>query len=98
MGGKALKLFRPEELELLVCGNPKLDFEALEEHSKYEDGYSRDDPVVKHFWEVRRGWNFSTWHSVRLYVARLCLQCSLQASFCLRMFSSRGTDCCKRTI
>lgn len=53
VGGKALGLFRPEELELLICGNPKLDFDALEEHSKYEDGYSRDDPVVKHFWEVR---------------------------------------------
>eukprot|EP00752_Nemacystus_decipiens_P004319 g3945.t1 len=52
VGGKALKLFRPEELELLVCGNPKLDFAALEEHSKYEDGYSRGDPVVKRFWEV----------------------------------------------
>eukprot|EP00903_Cladosiphon_okamuranus_P014085 g13092.t1 len=52
VGGKALRLFRPEELELLICGNPKLDFDALEENSKYEDGYSRDDPVVKHFWQV----------------------------------------------
>lgn len=52
VGGKALSLFRPEELELLICGNPRLDFDALEEHSKYEDGYTRDDTVVNHFWEV----------------------------------------------
>lgn len=45
-------LFRPEELELLICGNPQLDFDALEENSKYEDGYTRDDPVVRRFWEV----------------------------------------------
>lgn len=52
VGGKALSLFRPEELELLICGNPHLDFGALEENSKYEDGYTKDDPVVKRFWEV----------------------------------------------
>ena len=52
MGGKALSLFRPEELELLICGNPELDFEALENKSKYEDGYERDDAVIKNLWEV----------------------------------------------
>lgn len=29
-GGDAFKLFQPEELELLLCGNPTLDFLALE--------------------------------------------------------------------
>ncbi|CAN0125362.1 unnamed protein product [Scytosiphon promiscuus] len=52
VGGKALSLFRPDELELLICGNPKLDFSALEENSEYQDGYSRDTDVVKNFWEV----------------------------------------------
>lgn len=52
VGGKALSLFRPEELELLICGNPELDFEALEQKSKYEDGYERDDDVIKNLWEV----------------------------------------------
>lgn len=33
-GGEALSLFRAEELELLVCGNPRLDFEALEAAAK----------------------------------------------------------------
>ena len=30
-GGEALKLFRHEELELLICGSTELDFEALEQ-------------------------------------------------------------------
>ena len=47
-----MSLFRPEELELLICGNPELDFEALEQKSKYEDGYERDDAVIKNLWEV----------------------------------------------
>jgi hypothetical protein len=39
-GGPALTLFTPAELELLVCGLPHLDFEALERVAKYE-GYGR---------------------------------------------------------
>ncbi len=40
-GGPALSLFRGEELELLVCGLPHLDFEQLERGAVYEGGYSR---------------------------------------------------------
>lgn len=39
-GGPALTLFTPAELELLVCGLPHLDFEALQAVAKYEGGYS----------------------------------------------------------
>lgn len=52
MGGRALALFRAEELELLICGNPHLDFRALEENSIYEDGYREDSLVIRNFWEV----------------------------------------------
>lgn len=51
-GGTALELFRPEELELLVCGNPVLDFEALERCTHYEDGFEQDSAAMKHFWTV----------------------------------------------
>ena len=46
-GGPALSLFRYEELELLICGLPHLDFEALEEVTQYDAGYHRDHPVVR---------------------------------------------------
>lgn len=46
------QLFRPDELELIICGTEELDFEALEKTSQYQDGYTKDTAVVKWFWEV----------------------------------------------
>ncbi|EQC25803.1 hypothetical protein SDRG_16351 [Saprolegnia diclina VS20] len=51
-GGHALELFRPEELELLICGSPELDFEALEEVAHYDDGFSAESPSIQYFWSV----------------------------------------------
>lgn len=45
-------LLRWEELELLICGSPVLDFEALERVAQYDDGYSRDHPTIQLLWEV----------------------------------------------
>lgn len=44
-GGPALKLFRAEELEKLICGSQSLDFLALEKHTRYDDGYSAQSQV-----------------------------------------------------
>uniref|UniRef100_A0A3Q3GA73 Ubiquitin-protein ligase E3A n=1 Tax=Kryptolebias marmoratus TaxID=37003 RepID=A0A3Q3GA73_KRYMA len=41
-------LFRPEEVELLICGSRKLDFEALEKTTDYDGGYTKD--TVKDKW------------------------------------------------
>ena len=48
----ALKMFRPEELELLICGRPELDFKEFEKGARYDDGYTKDDEVIKRFWSV----------------------------------------------
>uniref|UniRef100_A0A3Q0RH19 HECT-type E3 ubiquitin transferase n=1 Tax=Amphilophus citrinellus TaxID=61819 RepID=A0A3Q0RH19_AMPCI len=40
-------LFRPEEVELLICGSRKLDFEALEKTTEYDGGYNRDSQIIK---------------------------------------------------
>ncbi|XP_076004731.1 ubiquitin-protein ligase E3A isoform X2 [Genypterus blacodes] len=45
-------LFRPEEVELLICGSRKLDFEALEKTTDYDGGYSKDSQIIKDFWET----------------------------------------------
>ncbi|XP_035617267.2 ubiquitin-protein ligase E3A-like [Oncorhynchus keta] len=45
-------LFRPEEIELLICGSRNLDFQALEETTEYDGGYSRDSRIIKEFWET----------------------------------------------
>ncbi|XP_071373683.1 ubiquitin-protein ligase E3A [Centroberyx affinis] len=45
-------LFRPEEVELLICGSRNLDFEALQGTTEYDGGYSKDSQIVKDFWET----------------------------------------------
>ena len=51
-GGPILHIFRPEELEQLVCGSPNLDFNALESATVYEDGYDRSSSTICAFWRV----------------------------------------------
>jgi ubiquitin-protein ligase E3 A len=51
-GGQALEMFRPKELELLVCGNPVLDFEALERATTYDDGFDDSCQTIRFFWQV----------------------------------------------
>lgn len=45
-GGPALTLFTPGELELLVCGEPDLEMEALQRVTKYDGGFSAGHPAV----------------------------------------------------
>ena len=56
-GGDCLQLFRWEELELLICGSPVLDFEALERVAQYDDGYSREHPTILLLWQCIHGFS-----------------------------------------
>jgi ubiquitin-protein ligase E3 A len=51
MDGSAISLFKPEELQELICGSPELDFDVLEKTTTYE-GFDADMPVIKYFWEI----------------------------------------------
>jgi hypothetical protein len=42
-----VQLFRPEELELLICGGSDLDFEALERVTQYDGDFDRSTPVIQ---------------------------------------------------
>jgi ubiquitin-protein ligase E3 A len=44
----------PEELELLICGSPDLDFDGLHKAATYDDGYHPDHRVIAWFWEIVR--------------------------------------------
>jgi ubiquitin-protein ligase E3 A len=55
--GPAFDLFIAEELELLLCGNPTLDFEALQRGTRYEDGYDENSAIIHDFWAVVHGFN-----------------------------------------
>ena len=54
---KLSKLLNPEDLELIICGTQKLDFNELQIKAKYEDGYKKDSITIKHLWEVLKEFN-----------------------------------------
>lgn len=47
-----LRTLRPEELELVICGSPDLDFVALQQGTQYEEPLSPSHRLVKDFWAV----------------------------------------------
>jgi hypothetical protein len=51
---KSLELFDAEELRCLVEGTPRIDLDALQRTTKYENGYATDDPYILELWEVIR--------------------------------------------
>lgn len=50
--GPAVRLFNAQELERLVCGNPDLDFYALQRGAKYDGGFSAASPAVVWLWQI----------------------------------------------
>ncbi|PVD34356.1 hypothetical protein C0Q70_05627 [Pomacea canaliculata] len=45
-------LFRPDEVEMLVCGSKEFDFHALETATDYDGGFTADSPTVRNFWDI----------------------------------------------
>ena len=50
--GPTLRIFDPTEVELLVCGVPTFQFHELEGIAQYGEGYSKDHPTIKLFWQA----------------------------------------------
>ncbi|XP_026765409.2 ubiquitin-protein ligase E3A [Galleria mellonella] len=48
-------LFRPEEVETLVCGSKNFDFKELEKSTEYDGGYTAESRIIKQFWNVVHG-------------------------------------------
>ncbi|KAI9591935.1 hypothetical protein BDF19DRAFT_246119 [Syncephalis fuscata] len=45
-------LFEPKDLYWAMRGSTELDFKILEQNTTYEDGFTRDHPVIRSFWDV----------------------------------------------
>lgn len=45
-------LFRPEEVELLVCGSKQFDVTQLHKATEYENGYTAESQIIKDFWAI----------------------------------------------
>ncbi|CAF2034825.1 unnamed protein product [Rotaria magnacalcarata] len=46
------KLFRADEIDLLVAGSHVFDFNQLASAAEYDGDYSKDSPTIKNFWTV----------------------------------------------
>jgi hypothetical protein len=42
------KLFRPDEIDLLVAGSQILDFNQLASAAEYDGGYTKDSPTIQY--------------------------------------------------
>lgn len=51
---KALTLFTPYSLQTLIEGHQDIDIVQLERHTRYDDGYSPDHPLIREFWDLVR--------------------------------------------
>ena len=54
-GGPAITLLAPTELELLVCGSPDFNFDALERAAQYSEGFTRNSPIIVWLWRALHG-------------------------------------------
>ncbi|KAG2213365.1 hypothetical protein INT47_009038 [Mucor saturninus] len=54
----AIKIFRPEEVEQLICGSSDLDFDALETSTVYDGGWTKDSDIIKYFWEIVHSFSY----------------------------------------
>lgn len=81
-GGYALTLFRHEELELLVCGLPHLDFEALQRAARYEAGFHAQHPTIHSLWRVIHGFTLEQKKRF-LFFTTGCDRCCMPLSCCV---------------
>eukprot|EP00112_Aurelia_sp_Birch-Aquarium-sp1_P014183 Seg3045.4 transcript_id=Seg3045.4/GoldUCD/mRNA.D3Y31 product="Ubiquitin-protein ligase E3A" protein_id=Seg3045.4/GoldUCD/D3Y31 len=66
--GDAINLFRANELELLICGIPEIDFSQLEKVTTYIDGYTEEHILMKHFWLVINDFSYEQKKSLLSFV------------------------------
>ena len=67
-GGNALTLFRPEEIEMMVCGSNEIDIHSLEAITTYE-GFRRNDRIIRDFWDiVNTSYSTELKHKLLLFV------------------------------
>lgn len=91
-GGLALRLFRYDELELLVCGLPHLDFSGLKSAAQYEGGFSASHPTIVDFWDVVMALTFEQKKSF----LRFCTGCDRYGHDCSGHADTSG--CCMSVL
>lgn len=52
-----IRLFTPNELNLLICGIPEIDVDDFKRNTTFEEPYNIDTPVVKFFFSAISKWD-----------------------------------------
>ena len=52
-GGKVFDMFHADELMHMISGLQDFNFRELETITEYANGYTRQHPTIRMFWEVR---------------------------------------------
>ena len=67
---RALRLCTGTDLEILVCGDPRIDIEALKRHTEYVGGWTNgeEDENIARFWQVLEAFS----HEERSRFLRFC--------------------------
>ena len=52
-----IKMFKPDELDLLICGVPEIDVDDMQRNTVYEGRYNANTPVIRYFFNVVRGFD-----------------------------------------
>lgn len=67
MGTALMSLFRPNDLELLLCGSSELDVSSLRAIAEYIE-FEHDDPVIHKFWNILDGMTAEEQRAVLFFV------------------------------
>lgn len=54
---KEIRIFTPNELDLLICGVPEFDVEDFINHTVIKEPYTIDSPVIKFYFNAIRKWD-----------------------------------------
>lgn len=85
----ALIMLQPKEVEMLVCGSPHLDLDALEKVTKYE-GYAKEDATVRYVVKMFRTLLVaSSMHHVLLKKSWKCGEAFLSWFSLLKLWKSK---------
>lgn len=85
-------LFRPEEVELLVCGSKNFDFNELEKSTEYEGGYSNDTVIIKHFWSIVHGLSLELKRKLLQFTTGERMNSRTIRQIYLKYFSPKGSN------
>lgn len=54
---EAIKIFKPDEFSLVICGVPEIDIDDMQANMSYSGRYDASSPTVQYFFNVIRGFD-----------------------------------------